>query len=240
MNENIKETLLGVGLTGKEADVYLALLQQGTSAVTVLAKKIKLERRTIYDVLDKLILKGFAGSFIEQGTKVYSAVEPHTVLADLERRKVEFAKTMPKLQSLQIQPETEVVVLKGRRGYISILDDIVHRKMKHYSFGMIEDAVHQLQPELNHYLRALKDLGLEEEVIFEEGSTYSTVPKGKYRILDKKLVPPTAVVMYGDVVALFLNDDAMTIIKITDKHVFDAYLVYFKTFWAMGKPLVEN
>ena len=40
----IKQTLLEIGLSGNEADIYLALLELGPSLVSEIAKKTKINR----------------------------------------------------------------------------------------------------------------------------------------------------------------------------------------------------
>ncbi|MCA9392324.1 hypothetical protein KC614_03930 [candidate division WWE3 bacterium] len=56
--KNELETLLDFGLTEKEAVVYLACLKEETSTPFTLAKKTKIPRTSIYDIISSLALKG--------------------------------------------------------------------------------------------------------------------------------------------------------------------------------------
>ena len=51
--------LENIGLNGKEARIYLSLLEIGESPVSKVAEHSKINRVTCYDVLDKLIKKSF-------------------------------------------------------------------------------------------------------------------------------------------------------------------------------------
>lgn len=50
----LEKYLEEIGLSDKEAAVYLALLQVENSAITDLAKKTKINRTTVYPVLQSL------------------------------------------------------------------------------------------------------------------------------------------------------------------------------------------
>src|SRR3989339_40224 len=68
------------GLTETEEKVYLSLLKQGTSLASDIIKKTQLHRTTIYDVLERLISKGFVSYIIQNKIKYYSATNPSEFL----------------------------------------------------------------------------------------------------------------------------------------------------------------
>src|SRR3989344_1182878 len=57
-----KEALLGVGLTEKESEVYLALIELGSSSAGQIIQKTGLHRAVVYDLLERLIEKGLVGN----------------------------------------------------------------------------------------------------------------------------------------------------------------------------------
>jgi len=61
----MKEQLLAIGFGNKDAEIYLALIKFERANISELIKKTSIERRTIYDVLERLIQKGWA-SFSEE------------------------------------------------------------------------------------------------------------------------------------------------------------------------------
>ena len=54
MNENILNLLKDIGLTQREAEVYIALLKMGKSSVLDISKNVKIHRTNIYDNLENL------------------------------------------------------------------------------------------------------------------------------------------------------------------------------------------
>ncbi len=71
--KNLKHYLQSIGLQDKEADVYLALLSSGTSSVSHIAKKAKVTRTNVYEILEKLKIKGLVGEHEDKKILQYTA-----------------------------------------------------------------------------------------------------------------------------------------------------------------------
>ena len=61
------EYLRKIGLTSGEIKVYSAVLEIGASSLNKIHEKTGIERRNIYDILNKLIEKGLVSYVIERG-----------------------------------------------------------------------------------------------------------------------------------------------------------------------------
>lgn len=99
-----------LGLTDKEAKVYLANLEIGTNPVSEIGKKSKLNRVTTYDILQKLAKKGLVNSIIRKGIKYFSAVDPELVANEYKKRANELYLALPDLKKLhgeQDQPKVQ-------------------------------------------------------------------------------------------------------------------------------------
>lgn len=70
LNSNIKENLLNIGFKEKEALVYLYLLETGGAYPSSIAKDIKINRTTVYQILNTLSVRGFV-SEIEKKKKLF-------------------------------------------------------------------------------------------------------------------------------------------------------------------------
>jgi len=124
--------LQDIGLSDKEAQVYLGLLQVDHDSVLDLAKKTKINRTTIYPVLDSLAKKGLI-SEIKVDTKVrYQAEPPERLETFVEQQKIALEEQsarlhdiVPQLKSIQRESgERPVVkVFEGREGIISSLEE---------------------------------------------------------------------------------------------------------------------
>src|SRR5689334_12275497 len=84
----IQSALEKIGLTEKEALVYLTLTEIGEAAPSVIAKKAGLKRPTAYIILDQLVQKGLVGHLKKHDQKMFSPIEPGFLL-DYEKKKLE-------------------------------------------------------------------------------------------------------------------------------------------------------
>lgn len=89
-----------LGLTDKEAKVYLASLEIGTNPVSEIGKKAKINRVTTYDILEKLIKKGLVNYIIRRNIKYFSATDPELVAVEYRRRAEELNQALPELKRL--------------------------------------------------------------------------------------------------------------------------------------------
>jgi HTH-type transcriptional regulator, sugar sensing transcriptional regulator len=72
-----------IGLTKREAEIYIALLQKNEFTAPELAKITTITRTKIYEILQNLILKGVCNETYRDGNKVYHAVQPKIALQNV-------------------------------------------------------------------------------------------------------------------------------------------------------------
>ena len=97
MDETLLEKL---GLTKGEIKVYLALNKLIEATVGPIGKHSKVSKSKIYDILDKLIEKGLVGYITKQGTKYFTANDPHMILEYLAKKENELKKTKEEISEL--------------------------------------------------------------------------------------------------------------------------------------------
>ena len=88
------ETLLKLGLSDKEAKVYLATLELGEDTVQNISEKSGVNRATTYVILEKLMQLGLA-STVERGKKTVFIAENPTELVNIleeQKREIEVKK----------------------------------------------------------------------------------------------------------------------------------------------------
>lgn len=99
-NMNAKESLISLGLSVQEADVYTALLKQGGASASVLARDIGMKRTTAYAVLKNLTEKGFSSVYFRSGKRVYHAQKPHKIASLVEQKLQNFNEAIPFFESM--------------------------------------------------------------------------------------------------------------------------------------------
>jgi sugar-specific transcriptional regulator TrmB len=107
MLDDIKSILSEFGLSTKESDVYLSMLEIGPSSVQDIAKKAGVNRSTTYVMIEALKRHGLISTF-EKGKKVMFAAEtPHRLIGvideemgKVEAKKQRLASALPRLLAI--------------------------------------------------------------------------------------------------------------------------------------------
>lgn len=148
--------LAALGLTPKEARVYVALLKEGPSSVRQLAAATGINRGTIYDILKELQAYGLA-RFYNEETRQYFIAAPPKRLEELAQEKQtvlaraasELADVVPQLEALYDRGDHTPVarMFEGQEGVRSMLEDVLvsmaaYREDEYYvySSSAVRDA----------------------------------------------------------------------------------------------------
>lgn len=89
-----------LGLTEKEARVYLAALELGETNIQRISKKSGIKRTTSYDIIESLKEKGLISYIKKQNRTLYYAQDPREIENMLEEKKNILKKIMPELLSI--------------------------------------------------------------------------------------------------------------------------------------------
>lgn len=115
---NLVESLKSLGLTDKEAKVYLALLQLGKSTAYNVALRSGLKKPTTYVILDQLVEKGFVYKVPRSKKQLFVAESPDKCYA-LAVEKMKFTKeALPELMAMKKDKVNKINVAyyEGVRG----------------------------------------------------------------------------------------------------------------------------
>jgi predicted transcriptional regulator len=105
MDNDAVESLRKIGFTEGESKAYLALLSTGTSTIGPIVEKANVSTSKIYIILNRLIDKGIVSMVVKDRQKLFSALEPETILDFLDQEsmkinsnKEDLKKMMPRLK----------------------------------------------------------------------------------------------------------------------------------------------
>ena len=128
-----------LGLSDKEASVYMASLELGSDTVQEIAKRAEVKRANTYTVIEKLMSKGLMSS-VEKGKKtLYQVEDPKQLLRlveeqeeDIKKKEQEFKKHLPELETLFdiAEEKPKVRYFEGKEGLIAIREDYFKAKNK--------------------------------------------------------------------------------------------------------------
>jgi HTH-type transcriptional regulator, sugar sensing transcriptional regulator len=109
----IVQELTQLGLTDGEARVYLSLLKIGLSKVGPIVRDSHVSYYKIYDVLERLSMKGLVSHVTIDGVKHFNAIEPYG-LQDYIQRKEEQLNTQKEIVD-RIVPSLIKIANNNRR-----------------------------------------------------------------------------------------------------------------------------
>ncbi len=140
----LEKYLQEIGLSEKESQVYLALLQVDNESIQDLAKRTGINRTTVYPVLETLEKKGLV-SEVQVGKKVnYEAAAPERLETFVERQKVilderslRLKEIVPQIKSLQREKGERPIIkyFDGRDGAISAYEEFYNFKASEQKDG---------------------------------------------------------------------------------------------------------
>jgi sugar-specific transcriptional regulator TrmB len=83
MVDYLIDGLKSIGITGREAEVYLALLHKKELTAPEIAKISTVSLNKIYEVLQNLVKKNMCNEYFKDGLKVFSSIEPKIALENI-------------------------------------------------------------------------------------------------------------------------------------------------------------
>lgn len=87
------EILRRIGISEGEIKVFSALLDSGVSPVNKIHEKTGIERRNIYDILNKLIERGLVAYVTENKRRLFRVSHPGKIISYIEEKKDELDRT---------------------------------------------------------------------------------------------------------------------------------------------------
>ncbi|MBD3300799.1 MAG: hypothetical protein GF347_05615 [Candidatus Moranbacteria bacterium] len=135
----LTKELKKIGLSEKEAKVYLSLLKIGKSVIQDIAKQANVNRVTTYNIVDSLSKKGLISTFTQGKKAYYTAESPDRLMRllelkelDLDETERQFKEYLPELKSIYINSENKprLKFYEGREGIRSIYEEYFKGKNK--------------------------------------------------------------------------------------------------------------
>lgn len=100
MENKLINTLLSLGLTDKEARVYLSIMSLGPSVVQKIAKSAEVKRTTVYSILESLKLRGLIRAELKGWKTLYVAEGPDKLESLVEQMRYQVKKNLPEFEAL--------------------------------------------------------------------------------------------------------------------------------------------
>lgn len=234
MLREYKEKLINIGLTEKQASVYIAILQNGSSTADQAAKESKLKRPTAYVQIEELINLGFLSSF-KKGKKTFFAAEsPQNIERLLEKKKEEVGQRIIEAKSFlpdlmrvftgdDVRPE--VRIFEGKEGLISMRNSILEEKPEYLKAVAVYNKMLEVfsAEELKSFSEKRAKLGIGSSTIYSLDKSYAdakiTENQKMKRVPTDKLPFSCDVYIYNNTVSFASIGDTITGVTVRNANI---------------------
>lgn len=240
--ENLKE----LGLSEGQITVYSALLSLGVSSLGSIHEKTGIERRNIYDILNKLIEKGMVSYTIENKKKVFQCTHPNNIIEEIEEKQKgleQLQNQVPAMIAFYNQPKIGIhaEVFRGNEAMKAILMDMLNYKESFWIGGNsgVERCPLKIwfqhwmdkRVQQKHVMHDLVDHGTYLEKLKPRDIKTHKKNYYKYCELPAQLSSPIVMIIYGNKVVQVLWSKKSFAFVMESNEVKDSFMKYFNYFW---------
>ncbi len=245
---HIANILRNAGLEQKEIDVYIALLTLGPSVVSSISKSTKLNRATLYFILDRLEQKNFAQVVVQGKIRHYAAKKPQEILSHLHEKQEslrvlenQISEALPLFQALSLKQEGSPLITsyKGLEGIKPLYREILQHEYfstfnletMYQSFGKpIAEALFG-----KNFVLHGKDLLVDNAFTRDTVKNWIQTKKYEFNILPPSMTFTCDIIGWNDSIALFTYDLDHTTIVIKNQQIHDMLKQWFDVLWEVSK-----
>ena len=249
MNENIPYLLKEYGLSENEMNIYLHLVRTKELTAYQIAKDLHLHRSNCYNILDRLISKGFVSILELEDKKVYSANELTDVLGKVKNKEAILLTLIPKIEKISLVESTRVkyvnvansfaqfniklynLVKKGQISFLYMISntpDLTTKNSRIFHERLITD-LKKAKSLKTIDGRAIWDIKFKNHKFMQQ---FAKLGKNKFL---KKLPNEATTFIYEGHVAFVFLDENDSFIEIKNKSIAKEMKAYFEYLWEIAK-----
>lgn len=166
---NNKEILGQLGLSEKEAEIYLASLYMGPASVLSLSKAVNIHRPLLYKFIGGMTDKGLVKVTVEGKRKLYYVVEPKQLLDQLKKKEELLKEALPDLAALSYlgRKKPRITYYEGRERVQELLATQNQAKYKEiYSYFPAKYMIQLFgKKELEHVIQGRINKGIKLKLL---------------------------------------------------------------------------
>ncbi len=249
MESKLSNLLEEYGLDKKEIKVYLYLVGNIELTAYNIAKKTGIHRSTTYDVLDRLISKGFVNKIEKNGKILYSSLEISKVISRLKDKEEILTSLIPEFEKLRKETASKVRILESESGQkqfnFKLFNLIKDGKVKDiFIIGLGPSQHISSQLFLEGLIKETKKKKLNKKINYkgiwdEKFRNHKMVELfsgiGEDRFL-KNIPTKVTTLIFGEYVAyLFTLNDKPQVIEIQNELISEENKSYFSYLWKIAR-----
>ena len=136
MKSNLLSWLCSTGLDEQRAEIYLTVLSLGETTASVLAKKMRAGRTTMYDNLRVLEERGYIQTINQGKRKLFIPLHPKELYKKIENQKDQLKDLLPDFLSVYADASSHpfVQLFNGPLAAREVFEDILNATKKEYVY----------------------------------------------------------------------------------------------------------
>jgi sugar-specific transcriptional regulator TrmB len=238
-----QETMRKLGLSEGEIKVYEVLLHRGNSPINSIHESTGIERRNIYDILNKLIERGLVTYISENGRRTFNISHPNKLInyveekeSELVKLKEEISKELPPLvkQFNTRRAIPSVEVYRGEEGIKATWEDSLNYP-ELYWIGAGRYIPKQMPNWFNYWnkKRIKKKVYWHNLLRWELKEETKVMPFEEIKFLPEEFSKnPTVTGIYGDnTIYVWAKKNFYFTVLIKDKELAENNKAYHKYLW---------
>lgn len=247
------EILSELDLSKNEALLYEALVDKGELGVSELARESRVNRRNVYDTLDRLAEKGLVFEIKQARESRYKAVHPRKLREILKEKEQKLESILMELEYMykETPSKEEVYIYRGIEGWKNAFFLFLEQGEDLYTIGgkgaLGDEKIRSFTASFFEQFRnngnthyALFDSTVEQKRVQEVFS------QTEYHFLPKEIDSPSVVDICGDYVVIFSDlpageideNSSFTVIKNTP--VAESFRKWFQYLWDISEETKEK
>jgi len=253
-NAKLITALQETGLTEKEAQVYLAMVELGESSIIPIAERAGIKRTTVYNYLEDFRRLGLISMTVRNRRQYYMAASPARLREIMQERLRKVELVVPALFSLFKQEDTKpsVQMFEGVEGIKEVFRLSLETEGKeiraipvyasghsHVGNQFIENYLGEVSKNKIRYfsLRLPKDQILYKKTGYKRFRPQSD-ERREVRVAPEWFTPESHIHLYDDKVAIFSQTkEKPYAMLITSASFTQTMRMFFESVWVQSEPL---
>lgn len=239
----LEKDLENLGLSEKEAKVYIASLQLGKSSVQNISKKAGVNRATTYVIIDELSKKGLISSIYEGKKQYFFAEAPEKLNLlfrdqelEIKRKQKYLQEIIPNLKAINTNKGGKPMIrfFEGKEGVRAIAEELYTGKNKEtvrafYSYDLLTQMFPKEEIDNLRQRRVAK--GIKTNVITNDDQNRLKTDAEVIRIKSKDNPITSDIAIIGDKTRIIIQKGEFAGLVIENKEISNTLKTLFDLAW---------
>lgn len=245
----IESTLKKIGMKEKEIQIFLAIFRFGEASPSMLARKTKIPRTTVFDILIKLANKGLVQRYEKHGRNYFGCDDETALLKYIKKQQKRWVKNqavvekiLPLMHNIRApySPAPTIKFYEGAAEVSTIYNDILETGEDILLLRSIYDHVDEdLGAILEDYIPKQIKKGIHVKALtpWIESSVEHYVEQDKKRLIDRRVYEksefslPAQIIIYGGKAAIITLKNQIFGTVLEHEDVVQTLKIIFELLW---------